>query len=313
MKKIVLYYQRNRSLERVMINNPEVFAEKPEITAAIEKFTANNNRSGDLLADLARPRSIIFLPKSGQERNLRRELSRMAGIGILMATRQNDAPKAAMYMEYKRNASEGTCWILSQKSMQVADGLAGEDEEMAASIGLTTKNLQDFKTMALEFSVTLETTDLLKKQRTANRQELNTLMAENLDILQLQFDPFANFVQVLFPSYFREYKIARRSPLPRKANAKPAEEITELSGTATNSTTGEPVAGATVMVTELNLVVTTDEDGYYLFDEVPVGSFTVSCHAPGYKLPEIVPVSITGTEPLQLNFELEPEVGEQAA
>jgi hypothetical protein len=68
-----------------------------------------------------------------------------------------------------------------------------------------------------------------------------------------------------------------------------------------------------VIVTELNLVATTNEDGYYLFDEVPVDSFTFSYRATGYKLPENVPVSVTCTEPLQLNFSQEPAVGEQAA
>jgi len=77
--------------------------------------------------------------------------------------------------------------------------------------------------------------------------------------------------------------------------------------------TGDPVANATVLISELNLVTTTDEDGYYLFDEVPVGSFTISCHATGYKLPANVTVTITDTQPQDVNFGLEPEAGTQAA
>ena len=77
--------------------------------------------------------------------------------------------------------------------------------------------------------------------------------------------------------------------------------------------TGDPVADATVLITKLGLVTTTDEDGYYQFGEVPVGSFTISCHATGYKLPANVPVTATGTEALQLNFGLEAEVVESAA
>lgn len=84
-------------------------------------------------------------------------------------------------------------------------------------------------------------------------------------------------------------------------------------GTVSDNVTGEPVANATVLITELNLVNTTDEAGYYLFDEVPVGSFTISCHAAGFKLPANVLVTATGTEALQLNFSLEAEVVESAA
>jgi hypothetical protein len=40
-----------------------------------------------------------------------------------------------------------------------------------------------------------------------------------------------------------------------------------------------------VIVTELNLVATTHMDSYYLFNEVPVGALTTSCHATDYKLP----------------------------
>lgn len=313
MKNIVLDYQRNRSLERVVTNNPEVFTGKPEIIAANVKFAANNNRLGELLADLAHPRSAIFRPKHDLDKKLRKELSRMAGIGILLATRQNDAPKTALYKEYKQNAVDGTSWVLSQKALQVANGLAAEDQAMVANIGLTTLKLDEFMAMAQEFTSTLESTDMLLKQRTAARQELTLLMAENLNILRLQLDPFANFVQDIFPAFFREYKIARRSTIPHKPTAKITEVLADLSGTVTNIATGEPLEDATILVTELNLITTTDEDGYYLFDEIPAGAFTISCHAAGYKLPANVPVTISDTEPLQLNFELEPEAGEQAA
>ncbi len=77
--------------------------------------------------------------------------------------------------------------------------------------------------------------------------------------------------------------------------------------------TGDPVADATVLITKLGLFVNTNADGYYLFDQVPGGTFTISCHATGYKLPANVPVTATGTEALQLNFSLEAEVVESAA
>jgi len=138
-------------------------------------------------------------------------------------------------------------------------------------------------------------------------------MAANIAILRYQLEPFANHIQDLFPEFFRDFKIARRSTIPRKPADKTTEVLADLSGTVINTATGEPIAGATILITELDLVITTDEDGYYLFDEVPAGAFTISCHAAGYKLPANVPVTISDTEPLQLNFELEPEVGEQAA
>jgi len=311
MNKHVFYYQRNERLMRVMTNNPEASLGKPEIVAANEAFAANNNQCGILLAGLAYPRSVIYRPKQDQQKKLRQMTAIMAGMGMLLATRQKDAPKTDMYKEYKLKASKGPSWELSQHSLQVAGELAKEDEEVAASVGLTATDLVTFKGMADQFVITLVTTDTLLKQRKAASEELNILMKENADIMRLQFDPYVNFVKDVLPAFNREYKIARSNPLPRKYAKKPEEIITELSGTATDSATGNPLVDATVLITELNLIAITDEDGYYLFDEIPVCSFNISCHAKGYKLPADEKVTITGTEPLQINFSLDPDVVEK--
>jgi hypothetical protein len=80
-----------------------------------------------------------------------------------------------------------------------------------------------------------------------------------------------------------------------------------------DNVTGDPVANATVLITKLGMVANTDADGYYLFDEVPAGTFTLSCHAPDYKLPANVAGTIIDTMPQDVNFGLEPEAGTQAA
>jgi hypothetical protein len=307
-----LYHQRNKALQRVNEKYPEVFEGKPELQAANSTFAGNNERITELNSVLARPRPLVFGPKKDLSQKLAVSLSRKAGIGILIATRQNDVPKLNMYKGYKRAASHNNVWNLYQTSLQVATELAKEGEQ-AADAGLPAEELAAFQSQVEEFGLIIESTDNEVKERKAARQERDTLMAANIGILRYQLEPFANLVQDLYPAFFRDFKIARRSPLPRKATAKEVEILTDLSGTVTNSSAGEPIAGATVMITELNLVTTTDEDGYYLYDEVPVGSFTVSCHTTGYKLPANVPVTVTGTEPLQLDFQLEPEVGEQAA
>jgi hypothetical protein len=312
MSNIILLHQRDKAVQRVNDSYPDVYEDKPEAQAATESLAGNNLRMAILIAILARPRPLVYSLKKDQAKRLSKSLSRKAGIGILIATRQKDEPKIAMYKSYKRKASHNSAWDIYQAALAVADELA-KDPELVANAGISAKELADFKSQAIEFGLTIEATDAEIKLRKSACEERNSLMSANAAILKYQLDPFANQVQDLFPDFFRDYKIARRSPLPRKATVKPVEVLTELSGTATDSVTGEPVAGATVMVTELNLVATTDEDGYYLFDEVPVGAFTVSCHATGYKLPENVPVTVTGTEALQLNFSLEPEAGEQAA
>jgi len=312
MSNIILLHQRDKAVQRVNDSYPEVYNDKPEALAATESLTGNNLRLAILLSILARPRLLVYSLKKSRTKSLSNSLSRKAGIGILLATRQKDEPKIAIYKSYKRKASHNNAWDIYQASLAVADELAKEPE-LVANAGISAEELAAFKSQAIEFGLTIEATDAEIKLRKSACEERNSLMSANAAILKYQLDPFANHVQDLFPDFFRDYKIARRSPLPRKTTAKSTEVLADLSGTVTTTATGEPLAGATILVTELNLVTTTDEDGYYLFDEIPVGAFTISCHAAGYKLPANVPVSISDTQPLQLDFELEPEVGEQAA
>jgi len=312
MKNTVLEYQRNRAIERVMDENPEVSVGKPEILTAIETFAANDIRIGEILSDLAKPRSVIFRPKHDQLRKLRVAVTRMAGMGIILATSQQDEPKAAMYKAYKLSAWSGTAWALNQQAIQIGNELEKE-LEVIVTVGLTPVQLTAFKAMTVELANTLEITDALTKKIKSERLELKLLMKTNSGILRLQLDPFANFIQETNAGFYRDYKIARRSPLPRKPVDKTTEVLAEVSGTVSDNVTGDPVANATVLITELGLVANTDADGYFLYDEVPAGIFTLSCHAPDYKLPANITVTITDTMPQDVNFGLEPEAGTQAA
>jgi hypothetical protein len=312
MKNTVLEYQRNKSIERVMVDYPEVSAGKPEILTAIETFAGNDIRIGEILSDLAKPRSVIFRPKHDQLRKLRVAVTRMAGMGIILATSQQDEPKAAMYKAYKLSAWSGTAWALNQQAIQIGNELEKE-LEVIATVGLTPEQLTAFKSLTVELANTLEITDALTKKIKSERLELKLLMKTNSGILRLQLDPFANFVQETNAGFYRDYKIARRSPLPRKSVDKTTEVLAEVSGTVSDNATGDPVANATVHISELGLVANTDSDGYFLFDEVPAGTFTLSCHATDYKLPATITVTITDTMPQDVNFGLEPEAGTQAA
>lgn len=177
-------------------------------------------------------------------------------------------------------------------------------------MGLTAAKIAEFTTLVTNYCESLTNTDIIVKQRKADRSELIALLSENSSILALQFNPYITFDQEAHPALYREYIIARRSTYAKRKVIE-TEILTDISGMVTESNTGAPVANATAMITELTQVVTTDEDRYYLFDEVPAGTFTLTCHAKGYKLPANVTVTVTDTQSLQVNFELQPEVVEQ--
>lgn len=62
-----------------------------------------------------------------------------------------------------------------------------------------------------------------------------------------------------------------------------AEDSYLLSGTITDSETGEPISFAYVHVEELNRTAVADADGKYEIKNVPAGNFTLSIHRIGYR------------------------------
>ncbi len=79
-------------------------------------------------------------------------------------------------------------------------------------------------------------------------------------------------------------------------------ETSDITGTVSDATTGLPVAGAQVKIIEQGWSVTTDADGDFLFDELPAGHITLTCHAPGYEVPEIASFELGLNDHVVWNF-----------
>jgi iron complex outermembrane recepter protein len=61
-----------------------------------------------------------------------------------------------------------------------------------------------------------------------------------------------------------------------------AQSTSTLSGRLINSLSGEPVAQATVQIDELRRTATSGNDGTFLFENVPAGTYHLSIHSQGY-------------------------------
>jgi iron complex outermembrane recepter protein len=90
------------------------------------------------------------------------------------------------------------------------------------------------------------------------------------------------------------------------ANAAAQSGVT-LSGTLVNSLSGDPIAGATVQIDELNRETTSGADGSFSFDNVPAGTYHVSVHSQGYstRRTETIVGAIAGTP---MSFQIDPEL-----
>lgn len=62
-----------------------------------------------------------------------------------------------------------------------------------------------------------------------------------------------------------------------------ADNRYSLSGTVTDSETGEPVSFAYIHIEELNRTAVADADGQYQLKNIPAGNFTLSIHRVGYR------------------------------
>ena len=309
MKNQIAHHLRFKAILRVIEKFISLFSGKPEVLAATDLFAANTNRIGELLASLARPRKTLSGPKIDKELKLRKSLFSMADLGILLGTRRQDIPQVNIFKEFRRASWKYTAWAMHKAAEQVYAELAAYPE-VAANIGITAEILESYQQQVQEFNDILDTTDAQYKDRKSERGELRTLFTASTGLLKEQIEPVIRFESVANPGLLREYRIARSTGARKKPEGS-ADLLTDISGTVTDIVTGDPVAYATVDIADRELITTTDADGYYMFDEQPAGESTLSCHAPGYRLPEKVKVTAASGESLVVDFNLQPEAVEQ--
>jgi hypothetical protein len=90
-----------------------------------------------------------------------------------------------------------------------------------------------------------------------------------------------------------------------KATAKPKPPAGKatLQGTITCAETGLPIPYAKVSINTVEC--TADENGFYRIEEIPLGSYTITANAPGYKT-ETIPVELSKPEVYTINVALTP-------
>ncbi|MCK4656212.1 MAG: carboxypeptidase-like regulatory domain-containing protein, partial [candidate division Zixibacteria bacterium] len=93
------------------------------------------------------------------------------------------------------------------------------------------------------------------------------------------------------------------SLLPAVATAGTAGKI---AGTVYSIETGEPLAGATIKIEEIDLVCVSDTDGEFYLINVPVGTFTLSARSIGYTTLAKSEVKVLLDLTTPIDFKLDP-------
>lgn len=309
MKIEINIHQQFRAIRREMDNCEEAFAEKTEVLAARAAFGSNTDKIGDTLSQLLRPVSTVRFPKQDSEIRMRKTLMQMIGIGLTLATSQNNQPLIFTLQNYYSQWRRCSAYQLYEFSMHVLNELTNM-QVLAADNGLTAEKLDVLRLTVKEYGETLESTGFLLSDRRKSRQDLKNLIKENRRLLRFQLDPYVRFIEDDYPVFYSSYMFLRKRKRSKPGTATP-EELVDIAGTVTDSITGFPVANATINIVEFGLLATTDADGCYILDELEAGTYLVHCYAGSYQVPMAVSVTAEAGESLVIDFSLTPAITEE--
>jgi len=287
-----------------MNSNPQAFVNKAKALAMKDEFTLETENLTELISKLLRPVSTIHRPKQDMQQKFVISLQEFIGMGILLATHMENMPLLDILKVYKGKVLHASAYKLYEIAVHVHEELLKNADE-ALEFGVTAEMLTAFEAQIADFGETLDATGALLTNRKSGRKDLNTKISTCSKIVRMKLDPFIIFNEKEFPELYKEYMLVRGSRKRRKYIARD-ETLADITGTVTDSATGLPVLNATVSVVDRETFATTDDDGYYLIDELEAGDCKVICSAPGYEMPQEYPVTLAAGESVILDFSLVP-------
>ena len=222
--------------------------------------------------------------------------------GMVLARENNQQLMYNLLDEHRSSIYNASSFTLRELCQQICDSLEQYPDQLA-TIGITTEQLTALRSQSESFESQMQETGTLVSERKAARNEIAALIKELNGMLRLYFDSFALMYKQSEPVFYSRYMALRRRKARRRYATEPTA-LSDISGMVTDAVTGQPVPNATVNLVENSHVILTESDGYYLFDELPEGDYTISCHAPGYSVPDIVPVSLGTDDSVVINFTL---------
>ena len=306
MKQIIYKHQKYKAIVRVLNNYPLAFAEKTKALTMLALFIQYCEDLSTLISKLLRPLSTIHRPKQDSQLKFTAALSELIGMGILLATDQELMPLLDLLKVYKGMVNKSSAY----RRYEIAVHVAQEIElhaVVAAEYGLTEEKLTAFSAMVESFGEMLESTSELFVKRRSVRKDLEKFILACSKMIRMQIDPFVIYNEEDFPEMYKDYFLVRGTRKKYKRTVT-EEPLMELSGTVTVKTMGTPVDGAILTLAAQDLLMVTDADGYFVFDEMPAGTYILSCQAEGYKLPDNVTVTLAESVDIICDFELEADL-----
>ena len=277
MKTQIIKHQKMRAISRILENNAEIFSGKTEAIAMKDLFGQQLDKVSALISEQLKPSTAIHRPKQEMQQHFEAETKRMIGMGVMLATHLKSQSLLHLLRTYKLKMNSISAYRKYELAIHVHDEI-NKHQPKAENFGLTTEVLTAFKDMAIQFSETLEDTGNSLYLRRKDRLELNELLKQCGETLRNQLDPFIGYHQESHPELYQAYMLLRDTKAPKRKKAPMPSQQVEIVGTVTNAQTGKPIEDAIINLVGFDLATGTDADGYYLFENLPETSFTVSCH-----------------------------------
>jgi hypothetical protein len=137
--------------------------------------------------------------------------------------------------------------------------------------------------------------------------ELAAALKELTDLLKNEMDPMVHILPDLNTAFKGVYINARAiyDRHGKRRRPAPVIGIGLIEGTITAAFDGSPVEGALVHNVELDLMVESDEDGDYYFENVPAGVYTIKVLADTYLETAKSSVKVVDEAEVAVDFKLE--------
>lgn len=290
---------------RVIENNSDALNGKTDLTAALETYAATTDRLTEIASGLVYPVTFVRRERVTYTLLLREEVRRMSDLGCLIAKKHNDPVMLSKMRDYRTMSYKLSAFKLFESAFDISDVLETFNED-ATTVGFTVAEVTAFRTMAQQLSDSMTGIRGQLDDRRNNWLEIRNLFKVCTAILREHFDPFVRFNGKAFPDFAAAYNLQRKNVVRRKKQSGTTDNTGEISGTVFNSDTNEPIVNATVTIAEFNLVVQTDEDGYFIFEGLPLTSYRIGCSAPGFDVQEVQSVTLASGVNLDVDFMLVP-------
>ena len=248
----------------------------------------------DALDEKIVKQSLTIGGKTVIKKDLRKKMSELsAQIGAIIAgyafnVKNEDLKKVVDFpiSVYNKKRDEEVAFLCKNVLAKANENIAN-----LADYGITQAMVEQLDTYINSYTSSTKKNELDVEERVGYTKEIRELIAQLRDEIENNLDKVMMIFQFSNPSEYQLYMQARNS-MPKRHAKKSNGEVTEeeagiLTGMVSDKADGLPIAGATVKLTGTDYKTETDNDGEYLFDSMPAGTYTVEISILDYQIAKL--------------------------